>query len=458
MSPTPNCCIRGWAICYTGLPHGQNSAFPGKPATVLRMESRRKPLYYGWVVAAATGAIGFSNAASAISILTIFVVPMSDEFGWGRTQIAGATAVGAVLGAALAPFIGRLVDRLGSRVVLVVSGTVIGVACVYLSVMQTLLGFYLAFTASRIADQGGVKIGTSVAAGKWFRRFRGRATGMVFFAETVGVITLAPLTQLVISQWGWRSAWQGLAGVMILVGVIPCALWVRRQPEDLGLAVDGDPPDAGENEGHTGLHRVAWDEQSLTLREAARKPVFWMALGALFLGSTATAGPGLHLVPYLTERGINVGAAVAAISVMSTSGAVGALLSGVVADRVHPRWIMVTLYLASAGALVLLIATDTLFETYSFAILTGLANTGINTLAPLMWASDYGRGHLGAIHGVGRAAQVMGFAVGPLAAGIAYDALGSYREAFLVMAGVTLVAAVLMAAARSASQGAYSGR
>ena len=417
------------------------------------MLTRRKPLYYGWVVAAVTGAIGFSNAASAISILTIFVVPMSDQFGWSRTEIAGATTVGAVLGASLAPFIGRLVDRLGSRIVLTVSGAVIAVSCLYLSVMQTLLGFYLAFIASRIADQGGVKIGTSVAVGKWFQRRRGRATGAVFFAETVGIIVLAPLTQLVIAQWGWRSAWLGLAAVMLVIGVLPCALWVRRQPEDMGLAVDGDQPDAAEVADRPQLHGPVAEERSLTLKQAAKRPVFWMALGSLFLGSTATAGPGLHLIPYLTERGIDVTAAVAAISVMAVSGAVGALLAGVVADRVHPRWVMVSLYLVSMSALVLLVVTDTLLETYTFAILTGLANTGLNTLAPLMWASDYGRGHLGAIFGVGRASQVMGFAVGPLAAGMAYDAIGSYREAFLVLAGVTLVAAALMAAARAGSSG-----
>ena len=413
------------------------------------MKLRRKPpLYYGWIVATTAGAIGFANAASAISILTIFVVPMSDEFGWSRTAIAGATTVGAILGALLAPFIGRLVDRLGSRGVLVISGTVIALACSYLSVMQTLLGFYLAFTASRIADQGGVKIGTSVSMGKWFRRYRGRATGLVFFAETAGVIALAPLTHLVISQWEWRVAWQGLASVMFLVGVIPCALWMRRQPEDLGLAVDGDRADAVEGSDQPGPRGAVAGEPSLTLKEAAGKPVFWMALWALFLGGAATAGPGLHLVPHLDQQGINATAAVAAISVMSISGAVGALLSGVVADRVHPRWIMVSLYLVSMGSLVLLVSTDTLIETYCYAILTGLANTGINTLAPLMWASDYGRGHLGAIHGVGRASQVLGFAVGPLAAGMAYDASGSYREAFLVMAGVTLAAAALLAAAR----------
>jgi len=418
------------------------------------------------VVAGASGSIGFANAASAISILTIFVVPMSEEFGWGRTEIAGATTLGAILGAALAPFIGRLVDRFGSRLTLVISGTIIGLGCVYLSVMQTLVGFYLAFTVSRIADQGGVKIGTSVAAGKWFQRYRGRATGLVFLVETVGVIVLAPLTQLVIGQWGWRSAWLMLAAAMFVLGVVPCALWVRRQPEDMGLAVDGDSPlvvrqahhERTVADGETPGAEVAVEERSLTLRDAARTPAFWIALASLFLGSNAVSGPGLHLVPYLTARGLNVAAAVGAISVMATAGAAGATLAGVAADRWSPRWLMAGLYLMSAAALMLLVGTDTLAETYAVVILMGLIGTGINTLAPLMWAANYGRGSLGAIHGVGRASQVLGFAVGPLASGIAYDSTGGYREVFLALAGVALVAAGLMAAARTWGRGNGSRR
>ncbi len=421
------------------------------------MKTRSRPLYYGWVVTAAAGGIGFANAASAISILTIFVVPLSEEFGWGRAEIAGATTVGAILGASLAPFVGRLVDRFGSRVILVISGTVIALACVYLSAMHTLVGFYLAFTASRIADQGGVKIGTSVTTGKWFQRYRGRATGLVFFVETLGVIALAPLTHLIISQWGWRPAWLMLAALMFLLGVIPCALWVRRQPEDMGLEVDGDPrPDDTGNGDPSNRARTDRHERSLTLREAAGTWAFWLALGSLFIGSNATSGVGLHLVPYLTEQGISTAAAVTAISVMATSGAAGALLAGAAGDRFSPLWGMVALNLVAAAALGLLVNTDTLLDTYLFVILLGLASTGINTLAPIMWARNYGRRYLGAIQGVGRATQVMGFAIGPLASGIAYDVTGSYRTAFVVMAGLAILATALMAASRTRPEPANS--
>ncbi len=411
------------------------------------MKFRPKSPYYGWVVAACAGSIEFANAATSISVLTIFVVPMTAEFGWSRTEIAGATSAGAIVGAALAPLTGRIVDRFGSRLVLVFTGTVIALSCIYLSLMQSLLGFYLAYTTARIADQGGLKIGASVIAGKWFLRYRGRVTGLVFFAGTAGVIALAPLTQLVISEWGWRAAWLGFAALMFLIGVIPCALLVRRQPEDLGLTIDGGRP-GDQADGLRGSQTgTSAEERSLTLREVARTPAFWMALASLFLVSNATGGYGLHLVPHLTEMGVNPAAAVAAISVMATSGAAGVLLVGTAADRVSPRWVMVSLFLVATCALGILVVTDTLFETYLFAVVMGFCSGGITTLVPIMWASYYGRGALGAIYGVSRAAQVTGFAIGPLASGIAYDATGSYREAFIVMAGIAAVAAVMMAVA-----------
>ena len=103
------------------------------------MGSSSKKIYYGWLIVAASSGIGFANAATAIGILTIFVTPMSQEFGWTRTQLAGATSLGAILGAALAPFSGRIVDRLGSRVLLTIGGLTVALSCSYLALSQTLI-------------------------------------------------------------------------------------------------------------------------------------------------------------------------------------------------------------------------------------------------------------------------------------------------------------------------------
>lgn len=387
--------------------------------------------------------MSFANAATAISILTVFVVPMSQEFGWNRTEMAGATSLGAVLGAALAPFTGRAVDRFGARVTLVAGGLIVVAGCLFLANAQALAAFYVAFTTVRIADQGLIQVSASVTAGKWFARYRGRATGLVMLGNAGGVIVMAPLVQLVISAWDWRAAWIMLAGVMLVVGAIPALLLVRRQPEDLGLRVDG-----GTQAGTLDETDVAGEGRQVPLAGIIRAPTFWLILVSLFLVATATSGIGLHLVPHLTQQGLSAGAAVAAISVMSISGALAAVTCGFLAERTPPKLLLVLAYLLAAASMWVLMGADNLPETYLFAVLQGIVGAGINTLAPLLWADYYGRGSLGSIFGVSRAAQVVGFAVGPLASAVVYDRTGSYQGAFLALALVAVAAALLLAASR----------
>lgn len=410
--------------------------------------------YYGWLVTGAASGIEFANAASAIGILTIFVNPMTQEFGWSRTEVAGATSLGAILGAALAPFSGRLVDKMGSRLLLAAGGIVVALACLYLSAAQTLLGFYVAFTFSRIADQGLIKIGASTTAGKWFQRYRGRATGLVFFAGSAGIIALAPIVQLVISAWGWRTAWVILGIIMFLVGVIPSALIIRRQPEDLGLNVDGVSPSETPPAPASPLacSTQAPLEARWSLSQVTHTSAFWLILLSLFIASTATSGVGLHLVPHLTQQGLSAPAAVGAISIMSTTGALGALSLGVIAERASPRLMITLAYLLGAISMMVLIMADTLSETYLFAAIQGIVGSGVNTLAPILWASYYGRWTLGSIYGLSRAAQVTGFALGPLVAGLVYDATGSYQKAFIYFAFLAAGSSLLVVAARRPSR------
>ncbi len=106
------------------------------------------------------------------------------------------------------------------------------------------------------------------------------------------------------------------------------------------------------------------------------------------------------------------------------------------------------LYVLGAVSMVVLIYADNLPKTYLFAMLQGITGTGVNTLAPLLWATYYGRRSLGSIFGISRAAQVAGFAVGPLTSGIVYDATGSYQQAFIYFALLALISAGLLLCAR----------
>ena len=411
----------------------------------MKLFNRR--IYYGWWVVGAAAGAQFGNAATAINTLTIFVLPMSYEFGWSRTGVAAATSLGAILGALIAPFSGRLIDRIGSRAILTFGSLLVVFSCLGLSAVGSLAGFYMAFTVARSAEQGLVQVGAAPVVAKWFFKYRGRAMSLIFFASSAGMIITAPLVQVIISNFGWRLAWVMLAGNMFIIGVIPCALLIRRQPEDIGLILDGFEVDESTDDlGEPVIAETIW-----SMHQAVSTYSFWAVLGSLFIAAICTSGVGLHLIPYLVQQDISPAAAVSVISLMAFSGAISAIVLGWISEKFSPRLMLGTVYLLSAISLMLLLNTTTLSMAYMFAILNGIVGTGVNTLAPILWARFYGRGIMGSIYGISRSTQVVGFAIGPLASGLVYDSFSSYENALIWFAVLSLVSVCFIASARQPS-------
>ena len=92
---------------------------------MIRSLARRLPFFYGWVIVGCTMCSSVVRQAAAVATLSIFIVPMTSEFGWSRTGISGAVSLGAALGAFVAPFIGPFIDRHGSRALLVASAVAV---------------------------------------------------------------------------------------------------------------------------------------------------------------------------------------------------------------------------------------------------------------------------------------------------------------------------------------------
>ena len=411
------------------------------------MKLLNRRIYYGWWVVGAAAGAQFGNAATAINILTIFILPMSSEFGWSRTGVAAATSLGAILGAVVAPFSGRLIDRIGSRVILTFGSFLVVCSCLGLASVGSLAGFYIAFTVARSAEQGLVQVGAAPVVAKWFLKYRGRAMALVFFASAAGMIITAPLVQLIISNFGWRLAWVMLAGNMFLVGVIPCALFIRREPEDMGLELDGLSADQAIGE----ISDPVDSETIWGMSQVVATYSFWAVLLSLFIAAICTSGVGLHLIPYLVQQNISPGAAVSVISLMAFSGAISAIVLGWISEKLSSRLMLGAVYLLSSVSLIILLNTTTLPMAYIFAILNGIVGTGVNTLAPILWAKFYGRGIIGSIYGISRATQVVGFAIGPLASGLVYDSFNSYQNALIWFAALSLVSVVFIASAKRPS-------
>lgn len=396
-----------------------------------------------------------ARQGAAVATLSMFVVPMTLEFGWSRTAISGAVSLGSLLGALSAPFIGPLFDRHGPRALLVASAIVVSACCVALAGTQSLAWFYAAFALSRMTFSTPFDVGTTAAVANWF--YRRRAAAMSLLATSIGIaLAVIPFaTQLIVVAHGWRAGWLALAAMVLVTGALPQWLLLVRKPEDIGLGLDGASPKrdgAGRpavGEAASGVSGEISEEVSYTRGEAMRTPVLWLLMAFTLLVFPVQSGISLHQAPHLMERGLSPALAAATVSVFSVAVALASLLFGALGHRVPVRGLLACGALLMATGALAMRAVDGPALAFASAIAFGAGIGGIFAILPVAWANYFGRAHFGAIRGITLPAQVGGQALGPLIAGALHDWRGDYAAGLAVFAAMALCAAGVALLVRS---------
>jgi len=147
--------------------------------TGMSSPSSAKPgLYYGWYIVATAIFIAFATTG-ARNAFGIFVIPMSDDFGWNRGTISLAASMGFLVNGLTQPFFGGIFDKVGGRKVILVSMVVVGAATVALSLTFHILFlvFMFGFVASA-ALSGSSLTNTGALLARWFRRRRAATPGL----------------------------------------------------------------------------------------------------------------------------------------------------------------------------------------------------------------------------------------------------------------------------------------
>jgi MFS family permease len=191
--------------------------------------------------------------------------------------------------------------------------------------------------------------------------------------------------------------------------------------------------------------------------DALRTRSLWLLVASSFLASLGTGGIGFHSVAYFTDNRVSPGMAAGALSVMALSGALGNGLWGTLAERIHPRRLIVATMLISAAAIALLLHRTDLFTVYVFAAIFGLNARGASVLIQVLLARYFGRRSFGAISSILDPFHKSGLGLGPFFAGMAFDFTNSYRVIFLIFLGNYLIAALLLSLARRPLAGGMIG-
>src|ERR1041384_97547 len=200
--------------------------------------NRRLPVFYGWIVLACVCCAGFARQGPAVATLSIFIEPLTREFGWSRTAVSGAVSLGGLLAALVSPLIGPLLDRRGSRLGLCLAVLGNRVALLLLALTPSLLVFYLLFCIARMNWAGPFDLGIYGALNNWFLARRTVAASVLNLVQVFGLVAMPLIAQFAMLHDGWRAGWLALGVVVLVVGFVPVWLFLVRRPEDMGLEPD----------------------------------------------------------------------------------------------------------------------------------------------------------------------------------------------------------------------------
>ena len=389
-----------------------------------------------------------ARSVMAVATLSVFVVPMTDEFGWSRAQFSGAVSLGALFGLLVSPFAGRLIDRYGSGVLLSASSAVVGLCAIGLSLTSPIWSFYALYVPGRAVFSSPLELGTSTAVSNWFIRRRPMGLAYMGIIQGIGLTIFPVIAQVLIDGWGWRTAWLAVGIFTLSTGIIPMLLLMARRPEDMGLEADpekgrrtvptsdvaasGAPPSASNT------------ESNYTVRQALATRAFWLLAIFSVFGFVVQAGVSLHQVPHYIGQGVPTHLAVLTASTFAFGQVPGGVFWSFWARRVPLR---VLLSVAAATMSVGAIGTgfsSSLSTGIPMGFLLGVGVGGIHMLLRLTWADYYGRLHLGSIRGLTLPAQIGGQAIGPIIAGFMYDSTGGYETPFTAFGIIVAFAAVMV--------------
>jgi len=423
----------------------------------------RLPFFYGWLVVAVafvTMAIGV-NARTSFSLLFPAIL---DEFGWERGVTAGAFSLGFVISTLLSPFLGRLMDRFGPRIVIPAGVTAVAVGLA--AATQATAPWHLYLTLGGLVVTGTVYLGYTGHAlflPLWFVRRRGLATGLAFAGVGVGSILIFPWLQGLIGRAGWREACWAMAALLLVTLVPLNILLQRRRPEDLGLLPDGGRTRAAGQAQDPADNVVdpAWVAVDWTLGRAVRTTRFWWIFIGFVFGLYAWYAVQVHQTKYLLDIGFKPAEAAFALGFVGFSGVVGQIALGHLSDRVGREWVWT---ISSAGFILCYLILLALPAHPSAALLylmvasQGVLGYGLASVFASIPAEIFQGRHYGTIFGTLSLGSGSGAGLGPWVTGLLYDRTGDYVLAFWLAIVASSISAMAMWCAAPRKVRAVAGR
>ncbi|QIK68231.1 MFS transporter [Nocardioides sp. HDW12B] len=391
--------------------------------------------------------------------------PIVADTGWSPMAVTGAFSLSQVVAGAVGLWVGRHLDEHGPRRVMTASSLVAVPGVLVLATAPSLALFYLGWLLVGVAMAGTLYPPAFAALTRWGGALRVRALTTLTLVAGLASTVFVPLATALDAWLGWRGAYGVLLVALALV-TVPLHWWGLDQPWR-GHRAAGPDPDTGSGTGHDTGHGAgpgpggdagreagstratatgsAYDEAGTDV--ARTRPFLLLAAGNALAALVVFAGL-VNMVPMLLEQGLSASAAALALGLGGVGQVVGRLgyARFAAATSVTTRGVVVVGAVAlTTGVLAVVPASGPLLV--GIGMVLGLAR-GIFTLVQATAVTDrWGTVDYGRLNGVLTAPALAAAAAAPFLGATLATVLGSYGDAFLVLAGIGLVAATLMVGA-----------
>jgi MFS family permease len=401
------------------------------------MQVKFKIFYGWWVLLACIFGLLVGPGQFAFGSLGLFIIPMQDEFGWSRSEISLSTTIFTVALIFFMPVVGKLVDRFGSKKVLIPAMFVIGFSLAALALTlsqlwQLLLIFFIMGSLGAAANS----LPFMFAISSWFDKYRGMAIGLAMAGSGLGYASVPPVIQYINSTYGWRWGYYTLAGVILFIAIPIILFLFRDKPADMGLMPDGVEQNVNTD--------TTIKESGMSRHAALRDRNFWLLVSIFSLIAFCLFGLLIHLVPMLSDRGMSSGDAAFAASLVGLTILLVRVPIGYFMDRFFAPRVAQCCFLISTVGVAMFAAGASDFSAYIAAILVGFSIGAEIDLLAFFSGRYFGLRNYGEVFGMLFSSMMLGVSLGPPSFGFCYDLTGDYTLV-LYLSCLALIAATFIA-------------
>ena len=397
-------------------------------------------VFYGWIILL----VSFVASLVGFGVYYAFGVFFSDlqqAFSANRADVSliSSICIGTILSSGVV--YGWAVDRYGPRIPIALGGIVAFAGLMLASHASHLWQLYLSLGFLVGLGTGATTVPTISALSHWFVKMRGFVIGIASAGAAAGMMVIAPLSQHLLSCYGWRATFT-LLGVVYLIIFGICAFLIRGDPSEKGML----PYGATESSKDVALEKTSLQtsiEPEFSVRDAIRSSKSWLIMGIKMVLPVVTFMVNTHLVNFAKDAGVPAQSAAMLMTVVGAVSIAAKIGAGHLADKVGSCIIVIVCSAVMVGQMLYFASPRGAKFLPVSAVIYGMMYGGTFPVLNIIVTETFGLKQLGKTLGLLNVAGAIGSLIGPWLGGYIFDTAGSYSIAFIVAAGCSAISVIL---------------